>query len=65
MSISSCVRSFKTQQEIKEMNEGLEWINGVIADLVAILDEEREIAGGFNNENENIGWLSDMIRKVK
>lgn len=64
MTFSACLRHFKTQQEEKEILEGLEWINGVIEDLTAILEEEREIAGGFN-ENENIGWLVEMIRKVK
>ena len=36
----------------------------MIEDLTAILEEEREIAGGFT-ENASVGWLIEMIRKVK
>lgn len=64
MATSSYLKYFKSQQEEKQLLEGLEWINGVVDDLTVIWEEEREAAGGFN-ENESMGWLVEMIKKAR
>lgn len=63
MAFSSCLETFKSQQEEREKLEALEWIDGVQADLEVIAEEERD-AGGLMGSDE-VDWITDLLRKVK